>query len=323
MHGSERAPRRFFYCRTPLQALVIQRIQALASGRDTIVYHPTSQSARHAHYAKRLRGERVFFLPFTDPFNSHLVSEVVAFLRIPADIRRARYDEMFISSIGTFAFAVMAGRNKDAALKTFDDGTFNLRRAHFFAWINAREPAYYRALRTTFAAKSNREIIESSKAHYTIFDRSLCVTPAEIVVQLDLFHWLPDGAPRDKRKLLVLLGTPIHLVAPAKADRYLAFVRELRPDLYIPHPAEMTVAPIETPFAADPEIRRNLNERIAEEIVLILVQRGHPLEVHGFSSTALLNIAKLVEVHNHFIGSPEPDLAALFSKFRIPSDMVL
>ena len=310
-------PRRFFLCRTPLQALIVMRIQALSPGRDTIVYQPTSASPKHAHYARRLGGERVVALPFATPFASHLAAELAAAARVPRAVWRTPYDELFVSSIGTLAFAMMAGRHPRAAVKTFDDGTFNLRRSHFFDWVDRPLPRHHRLVRALLRARTSREIVDSSAAHYTIFDPALALFPAERVVALALFD-APD-ASGDRPSLTVVLGAPIHLLNPRRAGDYAELVTSLRPDLYIPHPAETTRPPVETPMAGDPELRRALEECVAEEIVALLVRRGHRVRLHGLASTALLNLAGIAEVTNHHIDPPAADLALLFERAGIPS----
>jgi hypothetical protein len=318
--ATAQAPQRLFFCRTPLQALIIQSIQAREPGRDTIIYYPTSHSPKHAHYAKRLVAGRKCFVPFAYPLNSQIVSEVAAYFRVPGDVRSAAYDQMFISSIGALPFAMLAKRNPECAIKTFDDGTFNLRPKHFFDWIDDEGPRYHRVIKAALGAMNMRDIVGASVAHYTVFDRSESVFPAEKTIQVDLFPGAAEAAPARDREQVVVLGTPMHLVDAAKADRYRDFVAGLKPDLYIPHPAELANAPYYNAFADDSEIVRALDECIAEEIVLALVRRGYSTTVHGFSSTALLNVKNFANVRNHFPIDPKPELAALFSRFGIASN---
>lgn len=261
-------------------------------------------------------------MPFKYPLNSHFISEVVAFLRIPRQVRRAVYDEMFIASIGSLSFAILAGRNRDSVLNTFDDGTFNLLSSSFSDKVNDDGPLHYRALKAVFSAKSNREIVESSLRHFTIFDHSLRLFPYAKIEKVDLFPDLAKRPLSEGREVVVVVGTPIHLVDPSRTEHYHSFVRDLDPDLYIPHPAETAAPAINNTFANDREVARKLDECIAEEIIGVLVARGYRLVVHGFSSTVLLNVCGSVEARNHFISEPAPGLVALFQQFGIVSDKI-
>lgn len=311
---------RFFFCRTPLQALIIQRIQAELTGIDTIFYNPTSASPKHWSYFHQIKGERRVFVPYNYPLNSHIAAEFYEYLAVPGDMRSKRYDEMYLASIGSLAFATLAGRNPGASLRTFDDGTLNVRRSHFENWIKDEKPVHHRMLWRALSAVSNREIFARAERHYTIFDRTLALSPEKEIVKLDLFAGMDQVGAATKRELVVVLGTPIHLYPCNAAERYSEYVRSLAPDLYIPHPAEVNVPPCLKTLNIDVELAEYLNERIAEEIVWLLRRRGHSLRIHGFGSTALINVASLGKVSNHLVNSEDREHAAVFASFGIESD---
>ena len=323
MTRSALGPARFFLCRTPLQSLIIQRIQALSPGRDTVLYCPTSASEKHISYFRRLKGEKTLFQPHRYPLNSHIVAEVYEFLAIPSDVGRARYDEMYVASIGSLSFAALAGRNPNASLRTFDDGTFNVRRSHFESWIDNEGPPHHRMVWRLLSALPNREILARAERHYTIFDPSLALFPEKQIIKIDLFPEADQTGQASRRDLVVVFGTPIHIVAPDKAERYRQYVRSLAPDVYIPHPAEIDVPAYATSLEMDAELTEHLKVRIAEEIVSLLRRRGHPLTIHGFCSTALTNVAGMGKVSNHFVKADDPVQRTLFASFGIPSDCPL
>lgn len=316
-------PKRFFYCRTPLHSLIVQRIQTLSPGNDTIFYNPTSASPKHLHYFGRLKAERRVFVPFRYPLNSHIAAEIYSYLAMPRDVRRERYDEMYLASIGSLTFAALAGRNPGVSIRTFDDGTFNVLRTHFEAWIKDEGPVHHRMLWRLLSGLRNSEIVERSDRHYTIFDPSLSLFPEKDIVKINLFPENDGISAATKRELVVVLGTPIHLVAPHKAESYRRFVQTLKPDVYIPHPAEIRLPIPPKTDSTDTELLKFLEERIAEEIVWLLRRRGHPLKIHGFGSTALLNIINLGNVSNHLINGPNKEWSAVFASFGVATDFPL
>lgn len=313
-------PNRLFFCRTPLHSLIVQRIQSHSPGNDTILYNPTSASPKHLHYFSRLKADRSFFVPFRYPLNSHVAAEIYAFLSIPSDLRRARYDEMHLASIGSLAFAALAGRNPGASLRTFDDGTFNVRRQHFESWVSDEGPAYHRLIWRQLSALRNCEVVARADRHYTIFDPSFSLFNEKEIVRVELFPEMDRIGAATKRELIVVLGTPIHLVAPHKAELYSKYVQSLAPDVYIPHPAETGTQTYTPKQADDPELDAYMDQRIAEEIVWLLRRRGHALEIHGFGSTALINVASLGNASNHLVKGEDREQAALFAAFGINSD---
>ena len=309
------APRRLFFCRTPLQALIVQRIQERSPGRDTIVYFPHSNSEKHLSYAKRLRGE-LCFVPFAYPLNSHFVSEVYALLRMPRRVMFGAYDELYVASVGAFGFSVLAGWNRKAQINTFDDGTMNVCVDGYSDIIANEGPPHFRYFKAALFGWTNQEIVAKAVAHYTIFDPELNLIPAREFVRLDLFPAPTVSARPDERPVAVVLGTPIQIIAPHKTEAYRAFVKSLAPDVFLPHPLERAEPELSGLFRDDAEITRMSEECIAEEVIGAIAKRGHKVIVYGFGSTALGNVRGFAEVKNYHIVPLHPAAGAYYERVR-------
>lgn len=307
------APRRLFFCRTPLQALIVQWIQQRSPGRDTILYYPHSNSVKHLHYAKRLRGE-LCFVPFAYPLNSHFVSEVYALMRIPRRVMFGVYDELYAASIGEFCFSMLAGWNRRALINTFDDGTGNICADAYSVGVANEGPAHFRYFKAALFGRTNHEILTTAVAHYTIYDPELNIFHARQFVRLDLFPAPTVSARLDERPVVVVLGTPIHIVAPHKTEAYRAFVKSLKPDIFLPHPAEHAEPELAEAFRDDGEIARIAKECIAEEVIGAVAARGYKVIVHGFGSTALGNVRDFAEVKNYHVVPPRPGASAYYER---------
>ena len=96
-------------------------------------------------------------------------------------------------------------------------------------------------------------------------------------------------------------------------------MKSLKPDVFLPHPAEQAEPALSDAFRADAEITRLSEECIAEEVIGALALRGHKVIVHGFGSTALGNVRSFAEVRNYHIVPPDPDLSAYYEKVGMPS----
>ena len=82
---------------------------------------------------------------------------------------------------------VLAGWNRRAQIKTFDDGSLNVCAGSFSATIGDEGPAHFRAFKAALFGRTNHDIVTAAAAHYTIFDPELSVYPARKFVRLDLF----------------------------------------------------------------------------------------------------------------------------------------
>ena len=125
-----------FFCRTPLQAMIVNKLSRQLPEQTVVVYHAINSSEKHRYYFDEIEVEQKYFIPWRAIRGSDTFSDMRAWWGIPRHVRNTRYTALFIASIGSFAFSLFAARSPEADIHTFDDGTFNLSRSEFEPWIH-------------------------------------------------------------------------------------------------------------------------------------------------------------------------------------------
>lgn len=281
------------FCRTPLQSLIAQEIANKRNCYVTLIYHPVSGGPKHRYYFDNFSAHQKIWIPYR-PQNSDTLSDALVWWRIPPKARNKKYDALFIASVGSIAFSIFARKNSTASIYTFDDGTFNLSPEKFWRWI-IHEPLLRRLVKYLLRGISNHNLIERSRAHFTIFPKKHVVHGSDVrEVSLartpNLINSL-HSAPNVR----VLLGSWFQ--DSAQSAFYKRIVESRNYDLFIPHPGT-----VESPYISE-RLRcvlsdDQLSQLIAEDVVLLLVNEGLTPEVFGFDSTALFNLSSYVPVKN-------------------------
>ena len=116
--------RTLFFCRTPLQALIFNKIIISNSKKCHVIYRPNNNSKKHRYYFKKINTENKTYIEHQPISFSHGLSNLIEWFLIPKKIRRSRYNHLYISSIGDSIFSFFAARNPSASITLFDDGVF-------------------------------------------------------------------------------------------------------------------------------------------------------------------------------------------------------
>lgn len=286
-----------YFCRTPLQSLIIQEIIRRQAGYSTVIYHPTGSSAKHHFYFNRLICTRKVFVPWRYFEFSDTLSDIVAWWDIPIQIREQRYSDLFIASIGSIAFSMLIVRNQGASVNTFDDGTFNISPNVFLQNI-WQEPPLRKWIKVFLKGVTNLNLIRQGKRHYTIFrSKDVVGIPYEINEIILSERGCEVNAPGTwrGRKVRVLLGTVFRLAN--QRNFYECLVTSERFDVFLPHPAENRVA-IVKPWVQESCASLDLQNMIAEDAVLELLRVGLNPKIYAFNSTALFTLARFVDTVN-------------------------
>ena len=305
-----------YFCRTPLQLLIAQKLISQNSSQSTLLYHPTSLAGVHKVYFDKIIATRKVFIPWSLVSISYTLRESMAILYIPRYIRKIEYKDIYIASIGSIPFCVIAANNPKASIHTFDDGTFNLNNEVFQSWID-NESWPRRMVKFILRGKSNKELIKIASCHYTIFD------PNDIVgidYQIKRVNCFPDYGDqlidRNNKRIRVLLGTIIR--DDEQRLTYESILDTQLFDVFLPHPRE------NREIWMKPWVREfcegfGLESLIAEDAVFHLRNKGLVPKVYGFGSTALLTLSRFVETINIelFPAKRETSIDAVFRKSRI------
>lgn len=290
-----------FYCRTPLQSLIVNSLVGRVSGESVVLYHPTTSSEKHGRYFASIDcGER-HFLPFRAPLFSDTLSDLADSLRLPREVARRRFASLCVSSVGSIPFGFLARRNPNAEIFTFDDGTFNLSEATYTSWIHD-EARVRRIVKSFCRVPSNPAVLDRAVAHFTIFPPEFVVGDHRSIERVAILGGLSESSGARGRRVRVLLGSWFHDVAlQARHDE---IVEAGRADVFLPHPADARAATC-SPWVGALLGARQLSHLVAEDVVRILREGGLVPVVYGFESTALYNLAgHVTAVSIHLEGRP-------------------
>ena len=271
--------------------MIVKQLSRHFPARSVVVYHPTSASEKHRYYFDQLEVGKKYFVPLRPVRVSDTISDALVWWRIPRDVRDARYDVLFIASIGSISFSQFAARNPRAVIHTFDDGSFNLAAATYADWIHG-EPIMRRVVKCLVGGLNNPGIVARASLHHTIFPRKLVVGVQTEIDELVLFtrhsYFHADGLGR---KVRVLLGS--WFADTTLQSRHDALVRSGKFDVFLPHPADSRSALMASHIRVDAGLI-DLGRMVAEDVVAGLVKSGYRVVVYGFNSTALINLAHFV-----------------------------
>lgn len=320
--------RRLIFCRTPLQSLLVSAIQQRDRASDAILYMPTSASAKHKIYFDRMVADSKFFVPWQADAPSHFLAEIRSYLSIPKQVRRSCYDVYLVSSIGTLSLCFLIRKGRD--IQTYDDGMFNLLHGVVASRIED-EPWYYRWTKRLTGSLTNAQLLENSSRHYTIFPAHLLPPVWKNPVELGLFADASE-LPNPHRGLVsVMLGTYpsgfVHRPDQPALHEYENVYSKLPVDIALPHPGKHSSPRISARLRDDRSLMDLIYGAISEEVVVHLRRQGYAVEVYGFSSTTLANVANYAHAYNILIpGFNDFEMTDLLEKLGVqtiaPSDVL-
>ena len=290
-----------FFCRTPLQAILINKILQDWHGNSHVIYRPNNKSAKHQYYFQKLQTEHKTWLAFEPITFSHTLSSIFDWFSLSKEIRQKKYDYLFIASIGDIVFSFFAARNKLANIYLFDDGTFNLNKRLFLAWI-AADSTSNRVVRKLLNGEKANITFNRITHYFTIYSSAISWLKIESTKINDLFEFDDSELAHSSNKpqiLRVLLGSAYMVTEAAKDPAVIATQHALHEriitsgkfDIYIPHPSHPSKQIYPESFK---EILANnpFELMIAEDIISTIYKEGYQLIIYGFNSSALVNLAK-------------------------------
>jgi hypothetical protein len=318
-------------CRTPLQAIIVNKLINQYSLNSFVVYYPTGLSKKHKSYFDAIKGKKVFIKPRF--FNTYILSELFFFVAIAMHIRQYTFKDCFYASIGGVASGLILKKFPKDRVFTFDDGTFNIKPNFFSEWIynESKKLLFYKKI---LGLPTNAELIKGITKHYTIYDPSWNNFNNIKIVKLDIWSSRKSLGLKHERKK-ILLGTTLESTKGSipetdegrkRIEVLKNFIVDFDFDLYIPHPAEGSDSAIVRGFSEKEsfEIHSFIESNIAEDVVLNLKKLGYDPVLYGFGSTALINLSNDVEVYH--VSFPdfggESEMAAQMMQFNIKSMIV-
>jgi len=290
-----------FVCRTPLQAIIINKLLESSPSNHHVIYRPNNNSKKHEYYFHQLRTDNKTLLPFQPISFSHSLSSIFEWLSLPRQVRHIKYDNLYIASIGDMVFSFFAARNKPAKIHLFDDGFLNLTQEEFTKWIKA-ESISDKIVQKIFHGESKMHTHSRIAHHFTIYPAELCWLDCETTELKGLFK--PDeinllSSAKGAKVMRVLLGSA-YIIGEVDDDLEILRNRNIlheqvinsdKFDVYIPHPAHSS-QPVYPQILDEFCAKYPLDLMIAEDIIAALRSSGYRVIIYGFISSALVHLSK-------------------------------
>ena len=290
-----------FFCRTPLQALIINKIIVSNSVKCHVIYRPNNDSKKHRYYFKQIVAENKTYIDHQPVSFSHGISTLIEWFLIPRKIRRTKYSNLYISSIGDSIFSFFAARNKFASINLFDDGVFNLNPEYFNDWIKHTRWTDS-LLRLVMKGESSLKTRQRINHHYTIYPKHLSFLGCQVTEITDLFRNLDSATPSNlnnsKTKIRILLGSAYlptendseTMMEASRNVTHDSIVSSDKFDVFIPHPANKNQSYKYPDSLKEIFDKSPIDLMIAEDLVSAISNAGFKIIVYGFCSSALINI---------------------------------
>jgi hypothetical protein len=313
-----------FYCKTPLQALIINNLLKESAAKSVVVYIPNNQNNIHEIYFNKINTSHKIFIPY-DPISfSDTLTKLRHWFRIPRSIRKRSYQHIYFASIGSQVLKFFAGRSPSANFYLFDDGSFNLHKKFFFQWVDSYR-LIPRIIDFFFMGERSSKTLKKVSIYYTIFPISWSFWTQSPIKKIDLF--LTEGVNSEtsnlgtslnqsNRRVRIFLGSYFvpseSSIAASRARSYNFIVNNSHYDVFIPHPGNQ-----QKPHYFRKDLQNIFKDlpystMIAEEIILQIIQQGYQVNLYGFNSTVLYNLASKV-----------PSCNIILDELMMSEDMIL
>ena len=297
-------PKSLFYCRTPLQLKIAQRVIDIKnlSSNYFLIYHPADNSNKHCYYYKNFNTKNKIFITFIDrlPF---IIGELFAWNRLPKNIKTSSFNEIYFASLNSILLSKLSTKNTTAALNLFDDGLLNIDKNNFYLMIHSDHSVHI-FLRKVLSINQNKDILKRIKTHYTIYDTNLSDWMPCKSVKINLFQndiLFAEKTSNSKVKLRVLIGTAFRSLKKSSFPIHDNLSRSNKFDIFIPHPA--SELDFRSPAFLKNVINKDMLENlIAEDIIFELKKNGYTdIVLYGFSSSVLLNLKEYTKSVSIFL----------------------
>jgi len=291
-----------FYCKTPLQALIINNLLKESEAKGVVIYIPNNQNHIHEIYFNKITTSNKIFIPY-DPFSfSDSLTKLRYWFRIPRSIRKQSYQHIYFASIGSIVLSFFAGRSSSANFYLFDDGSFNLHKKIFFQWVHSNR-LIPRIIEFCFKGEKPSKTLKKVSIYYTIFPISWSFWTQCPIKKIDLslveeVNSEPSNTGsylnQSNRKVRIFLGSHFKnsesSIHASRARSYNYIVNNSRYDVFIPHPGNQ-----QKPHFFREDLQsifkdESYSKMIAEEIILQIIKQGYKVILYGFNSTVLFNL---------------------------------
>lgn len=303
-------------CTTPLQMLIAEQIIKINSHDefDLLVINPTRNDKYNYYFNRvsKLCNSSLYYEGDIDTSRDSLYIKkfhhLISFMRFNQLLKshniHKQYSKIYIASIDDLYFRYIISNNKDAHIYTFDDGTANIIDTSIY--YTKKRPKLiqrvkWRILGLKFYEQDLRKL---TRLHYTIYKDVPNITTK--TKYIELFNEPMSSASDARNTLRIFLGQPLKKISDKYNESYLdKILRELKVDVYYPHPREIDY----------PKDKYNiLNSPLIFEDYLIQYLTKNPttyIYVYSFISGTLLNIAHFDRVKPIYIHDKD-----LYIKFK-------
>ena len=283
-----------FICGTPLQSLIAAKIieeNDLAAEDCSLFFYSGVRNRKYDYYygllSERCSKSVFYFCDFRFP------SYLAKAKRILSDME---YTSVYLASVNSVFSLLALSLKKHSFLYTFDDGTANLSPKSSYAATFGLTMKKFLGLKVFGNSYSIDRIRKESLAHYTIYpdfknNISHNLIPVTILDTVNRGVGVGECA--------VILGTVFReayetAAIPRVIDSLENFSTTLGKHVYfIPHPRDEEVT------------LRNCekldSEKIAEDVISDLLLQFASVNLHGFCSSAQINMAHVAGVSNVFL----------------------
>lgn len=285
-----------FFCTTPLQSLIINKLIQNCKEFAYVIYIPNNNGDLHQIYFDNIETENKTFLKSNKYIFSDTLDHLYNFFKLPLNIRECKFQEIYFASIGDTLLGLLLGRNLNSKLHLFDDGIFNLNKTSFLEWIS-EESFSKKVVRYLFNGETGLETYKKLHCHHTIYPTHYTDWMSCPVRSINLFEYnnknISDTWP-ENQSVKILLGSYFADYQAKEEHAYHKVIKKFSADVYIPHPGNKH----EKHFIRD-DIKKLFHDNqykkmIAEEIIINIVKSGYQVNLYGFSSSVLFNLSNLV-----------------------------
>ena len=283
--------RALIFCRTPLQALIANRLLERLTHEVVVVYYPINFSDKHCYYFEKIQAQEKFFIKWKPSRLSDTLTDTLAWWRIPRSIRQTAFTQLYISSIGSIPFSVFISRNPNANIFTFDDGSLNISFDIFYNWVHY-EPIVRRLAKVLIGGCNNTDLINKTICHFTIFNSKYVVGLKCPIVELSLYN-IDHQQTIKKNSISVRVIVGSWFLDEHIQRRHDEIILSNKFDLVLPHPGDRCHT-VMMKSILHSIVEFNPSKMIAEDLILSLVAAGFAPIVYGFGSTVLFNLAQYV-----------------------------
>lgn len=188
-------------------------------------------------------------------------------------------------------------------IHTFDDGTNNFNKKSVM--YTMKPTPFIKSILHRISGRIFHweDVLDLTSKHYTIFKNKSNIIPETNYIDLSLINSCNgESTSSESGTLNIFAGTVYSDAVSSKVpkseliDALARFITNYKIDVYIPHPRD------EVRYFEN--VNTLITDKVAEEEILSLIQKGYSINLYGFSSTVQFNLSSLPQVKNFALNSP-------------------